>query len=353
MINRKKFLTGCAVLAGCGAVLAAVGIAFGGMVYGVQLGREGIQVNAAALLDKSESGWIQKEEKTEAFDRIEIDIDYANVKIMASGTDAYSISYGMYQNGASYEVSDGKLLIGQPHEKQKHYHTGFYMFSWGNTSREEYVTVKVPKNAGFSSVAVQTDSGNISCEQIQADILKLSADYGDVNLKEVAAQEMEVKMESGDLKIEQTEGRSCKVEDAYGNVTFSDVKLTEDMTAEMESGDIYFENIKLRDFNLDSSYGKIAGEQAEFRNMAVSAESGDCVWKDVLFQNCSIDSEYGDVKLLLAKPAADYGYRLNTEFGDIRVGKEKMGASYVSVESTKENLIKIQCESGNIRIDEK
>lgn len=397
MLSHKKFLAGCAVLAVCGAVLAAIGIAFGGVLYGISFDSSGMHVSSPRL--EKEGGqrfYEQKEETVEAFERISVDLAYADVRVKTSDSDAYTISYCLKgKDSIEYEVDEGTLFF-QQKSKVSYANFQFNFFWWGrdlsDTGMEEYLEISVPKNAGLSSIEVYTENGNAVYQNIHADSLKVVSDYGDVRLQEVQAQNIEAEMENGmlqmdqitgtnckvldqygdirlsdvtlagdiqietengEIRFEQVTGKGCKVENQYGDMNLSDVKFSADMEAEIENGDVSFQNVMLRDLNLQNSYGNISGQQTEFRNLQLDAENGDCVFDNALFDNCAANLEFGNIRLALANPVTDYVYKLKTEYGEIEVDGENMGESYVSLEKDKEKSITIECSSGDVTINGK
>ncbi len=396
MRKNIRFLLLCAVLAGSGFALTAAGALAGGMINGIQINTGGIQVYAPLLdkKDRQESIYQKKEESLEAFHQIEIDAEYENVQIETSDSDEYTLSYCLEKNNMiQKEIKDGRLII-----KHKNYKTAglkninVMWFSMGRSSNaermEEYITISLPRNTKLSAADIKTDSGDAVCEKIQADSLNIEADYGKVSILDVQAKSIEAVLDSGDLQMEKVRSESCRVENEYGNVTFHDVNFTGDVKIGVENGDtrcwdtsmgslglvseygsldlqqskfdmvqMSLENGDIKCWNteadsmiLDSEYGNIDVQESELGKIQISLENGDCNMKEVLFGHCKVNADYGSVKIQTKRPAADYGYKLKTEYGNIQIGGKQMGDSYASLEEGKENQIEILCESGDIFI---
>lgn len=349
--KRLRFLWICAILTGAGFVLGGIGIAMGGIIHGIQIAPQGIRVYAP-LLDKDtgKGNYIQKEEALEAFDSIQVDMEYADIRVEQSKDDTYTLSYCLSKDRKiQKEVSNGTLILQA--DSQNSFHWFFMGISSNSADQQESVTIRVPKSVNLSDVRLHTESGDIACENAQMDALDITAEYGDVSLYGILAQNIKMNMESGNLRMEQVQGGSCSVKNEYGSLSFYDLALTAELQAEMESGDIKFRDASAKGLELKSSYGNVTGQHTEFENIRMELESGDCRLEDLLFDRCEIDSSYGNVELDLKKDVTDYSYQLLTEYGDIEIGGKEMGEAYSSLEGKQERQIGIACESGNIRIN--
>ena len=93
MGKSRKFYILCAVLAGVGIVLAGAGIAMGGIVHGIRIDSKGIRVYAPLLDGDDEAVYVPEQERLEAFDRIEVIVEEADIRIERSDADSFSLSY--------------------------------------------------------------------------------------------------------------------------------------------------------------------------------------------------------------------------------------------------------------------
>lgn len=348
--KRFRFLSICAVLAGAGFILGGIGIAAGGIVHGIEVGPQGIRVYAPLLdKDSGKGSYVQKEESLEAFDSIQVDMEYADIRVEQSDTNAYELSYCLSGDQKfQKDVTDGRLVLRR--ENKNTFHWFFMGIGSNSTDVEEYVVIRLPKDAELSDVRLHTESGDIVCENTRMDVLDITAEYGDVNLSEIQAQNMQVDMESGKLGMEQVQGDSCSVKNEYGNLSFYDLAFTKELKAELESGDMKFRAVTVPMLDLKSSYGNVRGQQTEFGSLRMELESGDCRFQDILLDGCEIHASYGNVELELEKDLTEYGYQLRTEYGNIEIDGKEMGEVYSSIEKMPDHQIEIECESGDIRI---
>lgn len=354
-LDKRKFLLGCAALTIIGMILAVIGIKFGGMVTGVELNGSGFQVYAPSLRKTQQK---DQEKILEPFDSIEIAMDYADIRIEASDSDQAAISYYADEDmNFKYEIKDRKLTIRQE-QPFAIFTNNISWFSFGSSlsgsSKNAATVVYIPQNKQLDSVEIKADSGNVMCRDFQTDHLKIKADYGDVDIQNIQAKALEAALDSGSVNLEQLEGEICGIKSDYGNLVMNGVSLTGDLKLVLESGDVKCQDVSARDFALDSSYGNFGGEKMAFRNVEANMESGDCKLLDVAFDNWTMEAEYGSVQLKPAKPLTEYRYDLKTEYGGITIAGEDMGDSYNSSlfqEKEKGKLIKIDCESGDIKLE--
>lgn len=356
MFNKKKFWITCAVMAAAGIVLTTAGVASGGIVNGIQLNSRGLHVYSPDLAGGS-GEVLYKEEgrRIEAFDSIEIDLCQADVCIETSDRGEYEISYQVFGDiSTDFEcrVTDGRLVVAQK-SRMNFMNIDFSWLVIGKTYadiEDSYVTVQVPAGKEISVIDVNTESGDLICTDILADRLDVSVEDGDVSLQSSQIQDISAVLDCGNMLADQTSGDRCSVKSEYGDIQMKDLNLAEDLEMSIECGKASFQNVAARDLNLKSSYGNAQADQIELRNMQLHMDTGDCSFADIEIEQCSIKTDYGDVQLSLRKDAADYGYRLKAEYGRITVGGEKMGDSYVTLDDGRQQMIQIECESGDIDI---
>lgn len=354
-MRKKRFLTICAILTGAGMAFACAGIAMGGTVHGIWLDKGGLHVCAPKLEEAGGKKYERREEQVEAFDSVSVDAN-VDLRIEPSQTDAYTLSYSTYgSRGWSVKQEGGRLTIKQEGYAQG---AGGINIAWfvigdsnpGVLEQDEPMVLRVPKDAKLSEIELAAEDGEIFCGQVQAERIKVSAQYGDIRLSGVQAQELVAETESGRLQMENIQAESCRAESQYGDVELNGVSLSGDMKLKTEEGNIRFEDTRMRSLVMDSEYGDMEGRQTVFADMQVSMESGNCRMEDVLFDHCKINAEYGNVELGLKNEITDYGYELSAEYGDIKIGDKAVGEAYSSLEQNPERMVQIACESGNIRI---
>ena len=390
MNKGKKFVIACCCVIGIGVVLCCIGSAFGGRVQGIQLGSNGVSVytaHGASSAAKAENK--TGEEELEKFDKINIEIDFADVTVQPS--DHYGIAYKIDErNHLSYEVKNGRLEVSNKYSSRGV--TNFTVFSIGNSAwsdegmEREYITIYIPADSKFEDVKIHNDSGDVICESFWADDLKIKAEFGDVELDKVESKNATIEMSSGNLNVNAFADGALVVTNEYGNVVFDDIKaknmklkinsgnydatnvITEELFVEDDYGDIDLQtvqttamkltansgDISLKDVETDglvvnNEYGNIDGSNVKATSLSGVLDSAGCNLKELCADTITLTTEYGDIKLDLLAKLTDYSYDLETEYGDITIGENEMGESYKSLEEGK-NKITIDSDSGNIEI---
>lgn len=357
-MRKKRFLTICAALTGIGLVLAGAGAAMGGAVHGIRLDTGGLHVYAPKIDEANgENHYESKEEQIEAFDSISASVQYADLRIEPSESDSYMLSYCLYGNRRLSVKREGSRLVLEQEAYSPAGYSGvnvawFLIGSSGEGDsrqpQEEYITLRVPKDAKLSDVELVAEEGNIICEHVQAERIQAGAQYGDISLSGIQAQEILTETETGRLQMEHVQAKSCKVENQYGDVVLDDIKLTEDIKVQTEEGNVRLQDTQARTFVLESDYGNIESRQSVFENLQMSVESGNCHIEESSFDNCDIHAEHGNVELELEKELDEYGYELSAEYGHIKIGDQKMGETYSSLDHNSKKMIRVNCESGTI-----
>lgn len=361
-MRNHKFIIVCAVLTGAGFLLAAAGIAAGGLVTGVSLNSTGFHVYAPRLLEKDEKAlYTQEEVQTKPFQRMQVSTEYADIYLQSSETDEYRMTYCVgTETGIRYEVKDQTLFVQQGNSAAppSKWFENISWFSFGSnslvqlgTDQKEYIMIQVPKKE-LAEIALQTASGNASCENIQAGQLALKAEYGNVSVKDLQAGDLKIDMESGNLRLEKVSGHSCSLSNEDGDLTINGLALDGDLQMNVETGNIQLQDSSLQDLQLDGSYSFVSVRQCALRDIHMYLESENCMLEETSFENCSIKSEYGDVSMELKEPLQSYGYQLETEYGEITVDGRKLGEMYDSLDDDTKRKICVQCEAGDIRIEE-
>lgn len=357
MNKGKKFIAACSVAVGVGIVFCVTGYAMGGRVYGISVGPGGLSVNTPQD-GNGRVSYSSGNEALEAFESIDIAIDYANITVKPS--DHYGMEYLIDdRSNFTYEVNDGCLNI-RGNYKDVYSGMNFTFFGIGTIGRDykqEYVTVYVPEeelcNMG-GTVKIASETGNIDCSNLYADTFTLDADYGNVSLVLVGSANAKLEMETGKLEMEWFEGGDLSIKNDYGNVNLEEINAA-DIKVVMESGSLDMEAVKGQSLGVFSDYGNISLRDAGFaKDTSFEAESGNIRLKGFTADCIDVKSEYGNVNIEITDALESYTYDLYTEYGDITVGRKDMGNSYRSLEdssATKE--IRVICESGEIAITQK
>ena len=325
-MNRgKKFVTACCITTGIGIIFCLTGYAMGARVTGVSLGTGGVSVYTL----QEETKLKTERETLPEFKSVKIEIGSADVFLQQA--QEYAIAYQLDdRNQLSYEVKDGTLVIRETTGKTSEIlRIGYVTGALSEKVGKRYIMVQLPKECDMAQVSIDNAYGNVSFEGIAAEKVDLDLDSGDFLGTSITADKISVESAYGDIALEEARTGEIELKAASGNISLTEVSADR---AEVRS-----------------EYGDVQGKAISAENLFGELSCGDCSLEDLDAKNVSLKSEYGEVELKLQRTLADYGYQLQTEYGEIRLDGRNMGNAYQSLED-KKNQVHIYCGDGDIEI---
>lgn len=320
MKDKKKWLIVSLICVAAGIVIMTAGSLIGGRP-GFYIDRIGIH-KAGEIADAEPVKGFQEFEE---FDMIELDVDDADIEIVAS--DRFAVEYclsGEYGEPVC-KVENGKLIFDESRNTKLIFmNIGFFIGSMGNVNMEDvpryYVKIEIPDDKILSKAFLAVEEGSLKISSLQAG-------------------ELRVKNEYGSLAVDEYEGEKLKID--------------------TDSGDLTLGILKTEQAEINNEYGKITVSEMDGSILNVKQDSGDCQVACLNVSDTEIENEYGNVSLGIPKESEEYSFDLSTEYGRIYIkdkdGKWKQdsmddGARY-TFKGSGEKKLKVFCEDGNINID--
>lgn len=351
MKNKRFWITASIVCIVLGAALTAAGRLMGGRA-GFYIDRSG--VHAAGNTDMPKP--IQDSMELKEFDSLEIHADYADVELVPSNE--FAVEYCILGNQGKpvCEVKNGRFIF-QETKRSLPFNVGFFT---GITAVEfneprYFVKVKLPKNTKLSEAVFDIENGGLSISSIQADTLRIADEYGDVALGKYEGKTLDILLESGSLSLGLIKAAQADLRNEYGSAEISEA-AGQRLTVQMESGDLKTGRIDFSEADISNEYGSVDISDAAGGSLAVRMESGDCKIERMDFSDARLTNSYGDIVLRLPGKTENYELNLKTEYGDIRVGNQKLGDGNGSGEAVYtsagdgQKKITAACENGNLEI---
>lgn len=355
-MKRNKILTvilGIAILSGVicsGAVIAK----------GIQAGK-----NLPRRTDSRQQerravpqAWDLEKTKLEEFSEASISIDYSNFSILPA--DDYYLEYHL--DGTcmepQYDSSNGKFYF-EEGKTQPKYSIGFHLFFTPENSSSNrgpyYINLYVPKDQYFDLLKIKNENGNIDLKDICAENADLNADYGTLTMKSFTGKNISIFAESGNLEIGDVSCDNLEFTNEYGNISGDSFRISDKTAIKLESGNLELNSLDTDFLSLKNEYGNCSIDQASITDSEIFMESGNLVFQKAALKTTDIDSSYGDVTLDLADNLSDYNYDINAEYGSISLGNETLkfdedGEIHYQKDNQKKKDIRINCESGNVKI---
>lgn len=278
--STKKILIVSACLFAVGIIVFGVGLALGG--------RPGVEISSKGIYSGNRKADFYKSQKkqVEGFSNADISIDStADISVLPSGDDHYYIEYmldGSYKKPYC-SVDKNTLTLKQKGSSGTFGIIGFFSFG---TDPNGYIRLYVPKGKKIDNLTLVSDSGDLSFESLSSASAHITADYGDVTMKNSNLGSLELDLGNGDVKLTDTQAKDLTLDNKYGDATIkyftcgsSKIKLG--------TGDLYLD----------------------------AAKSG----------NFDISNEYGDVTLLLPDLPDTYQFNLSAAYGSISLPRDVPG----------------------------
>lgn len=348
-INKLIIVSLLLILIGIG--FTSAGFFLGGRIYGFGLNRDGLHVYTPG---DNETTYTEETVALEAFNSIETDIEFLELKIAPQ--DNYSLSYKVNsQSDLSYEIEDGTLKISEQYRNTDNNMFDFHWFFFGSTNsshqEKEYLEIYVPQNTRLHEISVSNDFADVLLTELTAESVSVQSDYANIEISELSVASLAAETESGKLVIADTTGNILSINNSYGDTELSGLQFDETADFTCESGCISIDNVAFHSWKADAQYGDIEGDTVSCDTVTLSLESSNCDIKDFTVHSLDAESEYGDISLRLTAPANTYSYELRTEYGSIDLeGYDTEDETTLITHTDSEKQIKINCESGNIKI---
>ena len=296
--STKQLLITGAAFCGAGLVMFGAGMTSGGREY-VKNADLNV-INGAATLTSSDSHAVLEKTEIDSFSTVNADLRYIDLKVKPSPDDKFYISYNVEtSNGVlpvSYQISDGTLNLveskGNSSYSYIHIDINFLQMMLGQRSiieNQNNVVLYIPKNQKLESFSCNMGDGYLNIDSLRSQKLLVSADYGDINLKDLDISEGSVSSSDGDLEATDSLLRNTSLNTDYG--------------------DMDIQNTSIHDGEITLSDGDLTGKQITF--------SGET----------SVTDNLGDISLSIPQENLDQlSVNAKTSLGDLTLPDSMKGS---------------------------
>ena len=251
---------------------------------------------------------IEGNETFDSFDKIDIETDYSDLRIVEG--DKYGISYRLYEaEKLECKVENDTLIF---HHQSKNNVNNFQFSTVWTDSKDDniYVEITVPKDAKIAQLSAVSN-------------------YGDLDIKIPQIDKTNLKFDYGDIKISGLNGTSFETEVDYG--------------------DIVLTGSEIDDINIDSDYGNFDQKDSTTKNLTLNMDYGDIDISKTKIDSIDITTNYGDANINLIGEKADFDFDIKLDHGDIKLSGEDYEEKYKDIEG-KDKKILIDSDSGDVDI---
>lgn len=344
----------CLIMAAAGLVLCATGFAFGGRVYGINLGRGGIVVNSNHSTGVNGSiQYIDEEKELPSFSNINIDMAFADLKVVES--DHFGVKSHLNEEcPITTEVEGDTLSITQ--KRGNVGSTTFTFFSVGFPSasglnnEQEYVIIYVPEKTEFDQVMIENECGDVTTGDLQAKDVQISDQFGNFQAKTVTAETINIEMESGDAEMKNVAATMLTVKNQFGSIKIDNAMIADEFRGTIETGDVTLGTVETGSLNLKTSFGGVEGDRITADDVVLDLESGECTIDVLSGKKTKVDSTFGSVNLGLSNSVDDYAIDASSEMGGVCINDEDMGMKYRESSSDAVNSVEVHSQSGEINL---
>ena len=168
-------------------------------------------------------------------------------------------------------IKENTLLIEVDDNRKWYEHIGI------STSK---ITVYLPKSE-YGELIMESDTGNIHIENINANKLDLSTS-------------------TGNLKIVNTKCKNLFSESDTGNILLKNVMASEKIKIETDTGDVKFKDSDASDIFVKTDTGNVTGNLLTDKVIFAESDTGNVdVPKVITDEKCEIITDTGDIKITI------------------------------------------------------
>jgi len=256
---------------------------------------------------------------TDAFDKIVIDVDTSDVKILPSdnGTSHVKlIEPADPRTQHSVGVANGVLHIKMEDTRKWHEHIGINY--WGDLSVTVYLA-----EADFLSISVETDTGDIAISKgFSFGSASVESDTGDIDWSASVSGKLEAGTDTGDIRISGVACQRLEIESDTGDVTVADASATSGISAETDTGDVKLTGATAADtLYVKTSTGDVTLAGCDGASVIIKTGTGDVSGTLLSPKDFDADSGTGDVKV--PKSSGNSRCEIKSSTGDINIAIKK------------------------------
>lgn len=176
---------------------------------------------------------------------------------------------------------------------------------WDFGTLQGALTVLLPQEA-YGQVTIDSFSGNVSLEQLQADAVTVTTSSGRISTSSVEADtKLHLESFSGNHTLENLEARSCDISSSSGHITLSDGTF-DVLTIDSFSGKQEVSRLKIKQrATLESSSGGILAHDMRAESLRCKTFSGNVTLGACETEQLSVETSSGKVQARLNETPDD------------------------------------------------
>jgi len=276
-----------------------------------------------------------------AIDKVNLQMDTADVEITYGAE--FSVTYpqlftlgGKPATKIKTFVNNGVLSVKS--EAVWHRTVGLFNFDDGT------VKVVLPRDRNVD-LMIEIDTGDVKFigdASTKTNYVSVETDTGDVTMQDVIVTTIKIETDTGDVKLIDSKGELAQFEVDTGSVKLSSCEIGE-LNVETDTGDIKITDGKFQNATLRTDTGdvKLVGEVA-IAKASIKTDTGDVGGKSGILDtsNIKITTSTGDIRLTLLGKKEDFSFLINVRTGDTNVNSMMLG----------DKLFEAKVSTGNVKL---
>ncbi len=230
-----------------------------------------------------------KDFETAGIENLEIHNYYGTMVIKAG--DTFHVEAVNVPENFIAEVQNNTLYIGYEENPAS---TVSFWFNWNNWNLNTEITITVPESYIADQALINSGSGKITIDGVNADQLVVDSGSGSVTISNCETQWFDLDSGSGSVTASEIESVNAGFNSSSGSVKISDSDLGA-VTFDSGSGSVTMEEVDITDFMLDSGSGRVKVSDGSIRgNITINSGSGYVtVVADGIIDLYDIDTDAG------------------------------------------------------------
>lgn len=352
-------LTRVTVTAAGICIVMGLGLSLAGRLMGGEpgfwIGRGGLYTNQDVRENRSRAR-LEVLEKTEleAFQDMEVRVDYNDIVIESSADGRYYIEYRLYTESRDpeYSVKNGILTVTCVRDLQENQNwgqIGFFTINNGTYREAGKVTIYVPEEASFGTVKLSTNDGSIVYGGPQADTLVAISNYGTIEIQDGEAESVSLTASDGSIILDGGTYTDIQVVNKYGKTKLKEISAG---TIDVQAADsqITMKEIQANSIFLENKYGGIECSQITADSIRVKQSDGSCRLQEADIKNGTFENRYGSTELELVGKEKEYNYDLAMKYGSVKLNDRTFKEESVTEDNGADRNLSVTANDGKLRI---
>ena len=265
-----------------------------------------------------------REIQDENFNAIDIDIDNAEVEIIATEDTASKVELtGSKPKTDKFQftvdVVDGKLLVELKEHQGKLLNFDFLITSLT-------LNVYVPEKE-YKSLKVTNENGKINMEHLNVKAIEATTSNGRLEMKDIKGSELTAEADNGRIQAENMQVDDVNVKSSNGTVDLSQVEASRVKT-ETDNGKVILNDVA----------GELVGKTSNGRISLVT---------DNLERSIAFETDNGSIKIETAKRPENVSFDVDVDNGKVDILGEFKGSTVIG---KGDNHIKLTTSNGGITV---